>query len=86
MMDLLFVLSLFLGISMGILMYGYTNKRPQLSLFIAVLPYIVLGLLSADSLYPQLEEWRMFYFWGMMTFLLTYSIKEMNERYLKADL
>ena len=79
MMDVLFVFFIFIGFLMGMLMYKYMIKRQQLSLFIAVLPYIALGLLSAPSLYPQLEEWRVVYFWGMMTFLLTCIIKERIE-------
>jgi hypothetical protein len=84
-MDLLIVLSLFLGILLALFMYKYMIKRPQLSLFIVVLPFIVLGLLSAPSLYPQLEKWRMTYSWGMMAFLLTYILKERAEKKAKIE-
>lgn len=80
MMDLLIVLSLFLGVLMAFIMYKYVIKKPQLSLFIVSLPCIVLGLLSAPSLYPQLEGWRVTYFWGMMAFILTYIFRERIEK------
>lgn len=83
-MDLLIILSLFLGVLLAFIMYKYMIKRPQLSLFIVSLPFIVLGLLSGPSLYPQLEGWRVTYFWGMMAFLLTYIFKDYAQK--KADI
>ena len=76
MTDLLDVLSFLIGILLGLFLYKYIIKRLQLSLCIIVLPFISLGLLSAPSLYPQLEELRMAYFWGIIAFLLTCIIKE----------
>lgn len=85
MMDLLLVLFLFLGVFLALFLYKYMIKRPDLSLFLVVLPYIVLGLLSGPSLYTQLEEWHTVYSWGMFTFLLTYIFKDRAENKAKVE-
>lgn len=77
---LMLVLSPIVGFLTGIFIYRYMLTWPQVFLFLAVTPFIVLGILSTPSLYPEIEEWRVIYFWGLITFLLTYTVKERIEK------
>lgn len=79
-LGLFFVLSLAMGISLGIYLYKYIAKRYYAMLALLVLPYIILHYLSTTSSNPGLDEARWIYFCGMIACLLTYAYREYSER------
>lgn len=77
---LFLILSIIVGISLGVYSYKFITKRYYTFLALLVFPYIILHYLSTASLKPGLDEARWIYFCGMITCLLTYALREYADR------
>jgi hypothetical protein len=81
---LFLVLSIPVGICLGLYSYKYVAKWYYVLLALLLLPYIILHYLSATSSNPGFDEARWIYFCGMIACLLTYNFRERADR--KANL
>lgn len=85
MTEILVVISFLFGILVGIFSYNLSALRQNLSIAVLILPYIILNFMSAPTMYPQLEDARVIYFWGAIGIFISWIVKEQMKKSKKTS-